>query len=362
MKIRNICAFLLVAAAAAACIRDGEHFTVHGTLTDEAGSNPGSLVYLISQDGPVDSVGIKDGKFTFSGRIDKTRQLVAMLRYPGKDPYDERFIAVFVPDAKDIYIDLDYPATVTGSPLTDEISAYQEKASEIYYERESDIGSLSINGEQERADSIYKSQMKKIADLSRETFLANTDNVLGLQAFTMLIDELGPEELEQLAASSALVKENAEIQALLEGKKKEAQTGVGAMFSDITGTSRDGSPAALSDFAGKGRWVLADFWASWCGPCMNAVGNLRALKDKYPELVLVGINVWEQDAESGPACAKEKGMDWDLIFTSGTGATDAYGIQGIPTLILFAPDGTIAERLLGEQGLEEALETHLAAE
>ena len=359
--MNNRLSVILLLAAALACTPDGERFTVHGTITDPAASTPGSMVFLVASDGPVDSVAVKDGKFSFTGQADKTKQLVAMLRYPGKDPYDERFIAVFVPDAQDIYIDLDYPETVTGSPLTDAITAYQDKATELYYEHESDIGSLAMSGEQEKADSIYKAQMKKITDLSRETYLANTDNVLGLQAFTMLTQELDAAELEELAMSSELVSGNPEVQALLATKKKAAQTGAGAMFMEISGTSKDGSPVALSDFAGKGEWVLADFWASWCGPCMNAIETLRSLKDEYAGkgLRLVGVNVWERDETSGPACAKEKDMSWDIIYTSGTEATEAYGIEGIPTLILFAPDGTIAERLLGENGLEAALEKHL---
>lgn len=220
MKFRQLTASLLVCALALSCAGRKERYTVHGTLTDSMASLPGSMVYLISADGPVDSAAVKDGKFTFSGEADNTIQLVAMLRYPGKDPYDERFMAVFVPDAKDIYIDLDYPETVTGSPLTDAVNAYQERVSQIYYERESDIGSLAINGEQERADSIFRAQMKKIAELSRETYLANTDNVLGLQAFTMLLDELEIEELEELVSRGGpLVKNNAYIAELLEGKK-----------------------------------------------------------------------------------------------------------------------------------------------
>ena len=52
-------------------------------------------------------------------------------------------------------------------------------------------------------------------------------------------------------------------------------------------------------------------------------------------------------------------MDWNLIFTSGNEVTEAYGIEGIPTLILFSPDGKVAERLLGEDGLEEILAKYL---
>ena len=94
---------------------------------------------------------------------------------------------------------------------------------------------------------------------------------------------------------------------------------------------------------------------------MQAIPNLRAFKEKYASkgLKLVGVNVWDSSLEKGVACAKDKEMDWDIIFTSGNKAAETYGVDGIPTLILIAPDGTIVERLLGEEGLEEALARHL---
>ena len=90
---------------------------------------------------------------------------------------------------------------------------------------------------------------------------------------------------------------------------------------------------------------------------MQAISKLRDYKELYSSkgLRIVGVNVWESDPAKGIACAKEKEMDWDIIFTSDHTATENYGVEGIPTLILIAPDGTIAERFLGEEGLENAL-------
>ena len=361
MKFRTPLALALLLALAA-CNRPATRYTVSGTVQDTLASLPGSMVYLIDADGPVDSVAVSKGTFQFKGHIDRTKQLVAMLHFPERDRYDDRFIVAFVPDAEHISINLDYPATVTGSPLTDAIMKYREQVLEFYYEHETDIGSFTMNGEVEAADSIYKAQLGKIDDLSRETYLANTDNVLGKQALTQLFDDLEASELEELMAKgSDFIKNDADLNSLLKIKKNAKASGIGAQFIEIEGSGIDGTPARLSDFAGKGSWVLADFWASWCGPCMNAIPDLREMRDKYASkgLVVVGVNVWENNPADGPACAKEKEMDWNLIFTTGTGATEAYGIEGIPTLILFAPDGTIAERLLGGEGLAEALAKHL---
>ena len=94
---------------------------------------------------------------------------------------------------------------------------------------------------------------------------------------------------------------------------------------------------------------------------MRAIPGLRELRDKYASkgLVVVGINVWERREGAGQECAAEKDMDWNLIFTSGSETTQSYGIQAIPSFVLFAPDGTIADRLLGDEGLAEMVGKHL---
>ncbi|MCR5325193.1 MAG: AhpC/TSA family protein [Bacteroidales bacterium] len=355
----NILAIAALAILVCSCTSREQRFTVRGNITDSLAFQPGSIVYLISKEGPVDSCAVSPkGTFTFKGDQDKTRQLVTMLQFPGRDLYDERFLASFVPDAETITIDLDYPATVTGSPLTDAVNDFVEKVTELYYEHETNIGSLTMGGFYEAADSIIRVRTARINDLSRETFLAHTDDVLGMQAFMNLCSDMDIDQLEELLPQAAdFIRENEEIQQILERKRAAAATAPGSMYIDITGTKADGTPVALSEFAGKGQYVLVDFWASWCGPCMQAIGNLRTYKEKYAGkgLRIVGVNVWESNPEKGITCAKEKEMDWDIIYTSDHTATENYGVEGIPTLILIAPDGKIAERFLGEEGLENAL-------
>lgn len=355
----KILALAAIAALICSCTSGEQRFTVRGNVTDSLAFQPGSLVYLIGEDGPIDSCAVSQkGTFTFKGEIDKTRQLVAMLRFPGRDRYDDRFLASFVPDAEHITIDLDYPATVTGSPLTDAINDFVEKVSDIYYEHETNIGSLTMGGSYEAADSIIRARTAKINDYSRETFLAHTDDALGKQAFMNMCSDMDAAGLEELLPQAAeFIRDDEDVQRIMKQKRAASATAPGARFIDVTGTRADGSPVALSEFAGKGQYVLVDFWASWCGPCMQAISKLRDYKELYSSkgLRIVGVNVWESDPAKGIACAKEKEMDWDIIFTSDHTATENYGVEGIPTLILIAPDGTIAERFLGEEGLENAL-------
>lgn len=134
----------------------------------------------------------------------------------------------------------------------------------------------------------------------------------------------------------------------------EQETEVGRMFKDMTGIAPDGKSVSLSDFVGKGSYVLADFWASWCGPCKAEMPHVIELYERYRNkgLHLIGITV-DDTPEKSDAVVKEKGLSFPQIYESKPRST--YGIMAIPYTILFAPDGTILAR-----GLLPMVEKELA--
>lgn len=105
----------------------------------------------------------------------------------------------------------------------------------------------------------------------------------------------------------------------------------------------DGKPVRLSDFVGKGNYVLADFWASWCGPCIAEMPHVVELYERYKEkgLQVIGITVDDMPEKSN-AVIKEKGIVFPQLFETKPKST--YGVLAIPYTILFAPDGTIIAR------------------
>jgi thiol-disulfide isomerase/thioredoxin len=126
----------------------------------------------------------------------------------------------------------------------------------------------------------------------------------------------------------------------------------GAMFTDFTVTQPDGQDVSLSDYVGKGKYVLVDFWASWCGPCRRAMPLIKALYEEYnPKgLDVLGVLVWDEVEDSKKAIEEEK-APWPQILNTQRVATDLYAINGIPHLIFFAPDGTILKRGLPDDEL-----------
>ena len=122
------------------------------------------------------------------------------------------------------------------------------------------------------------------------------------------------------------------------------------MFVDFKGKDLNDKEVALSNYVGKGKYVLVDFWASWCGPCRAEIPNLIELAKKYGKknFMVLGVNVWDSKPQFLNSL-KHEGIKYEQIFMETNEATELYGIQGIPQIILFAPDGTIVARdLRGE--------------
>ncbi len=146
----------------------------------------------------------------------------------------------------------------------------------------------------------------------------------------------------------------------VEAAEKEKATAVGTMFTDFE-VECDGKTQKLSDFVGKGQYVLVDFWASWCGPCRAEIPNLIDVYNKYKDknLNVLGVTVSDR-VEDSKGAIEELGINYPQIMgEQSTTAADLYGVMGIPHIILFGPDGTILARDLRGELIEITVKQHL---
>lgn len=167
------------------------------------------------------------------------------------------------------------------------------------------------------------------------------------------------EEFEKFVNGNKFWRENDKVKSVLTIMEVKKATSEGKMFADFS-AEYEGATAKLSDYVGKGNYVLVDFWASWCGPCKMEIPNLINVYNKYKEkgLVVLGVATWDEPKNTLKAI-EELGIPYPQMLNAQRAGSDAYGIQGIPQIILFGPDGTILKRDLRGEAIDKTIGEYL---
>jgi peroxiredoxin len=137
---------------------------------------------------------------------------------------------------------------------------------------------------------------------------------------------------------------------------------LGAKFPDFSEKDLDGKPLSVAQY--KGKVVLIDFWATWCGPCVAELPNvLKAYEDYHPKgFEIVGISL-DSDEQKTRAFVKERKMSWPQYF-DGKGwdnkLAGQYGVHAIPATYLLDAEGRVIGRDLRGEDLTKAVAKALA--
>ena len=350
----NLLIFTAVAAfAAVACgpkVSDKTAF--EGTFEANA---PQEVNIKIKELGIDTTVTVTDGKFAVE--LPATKNALATLTVGSTK-------VRFVPDGTPLTANVKENGDVEVVSKTPSISiqerknAFETALNEIETKTQARLDSLGKAGDIVVRTKIYKDYDAATTDCNRRLFEENKDNCLGAMALNMLQYNLDLVQVDSmlnlLDPSLAETQTVSMLRKAVDAKKNTAE---GKMFTDF-----DIDGVKLSDYVGKGKYVLVDFWASWCGPCKREIPNIKKVYDKYAgkDFDVLSVAVWDQPQASIDT-AKAYGVNWNEIINAQTIPTSLYGIQGIPHIILFGPDGIILKRDLRGEGIEEEVAKYVAA-
>ena len=239
---------------------------------------------------------------------------------------------------------------------TETVDQFNQTVSEIQAD-----AALSDEEKEDKIQASYDETVVKLSDDGLEMLRKYPSGELAVTVLKNISSMLEPAELaEAISLVEGAAAEDEYVKQLVALSNAKSATAEGKMFTDFTvvqdESDPEGSKVSLSDYVGKGKYVLVDFWASWCGPCKQELPNIAAVYNKYKgdDFDVLSIAVWDDPADTKVA-AEEEGITWSQIINAQQVPTDIYGIEGIPHIILFGPDGTILKRDLRGDNIEAAV-------
>lgn len=347
---------------------------IKGTLNFKEPGEKAFLSYRKGDDRINDSTEIKNGQFAFKGKIVEPTLANLSVRFAPKEgekrPRMDRMQIFLEPGniqvkAKD---SLKF-AVVSGSKAQKEYEAYNkllvpyDKQQETFgprYEKFSkekdEAGMKSI---QDEYQAMLKDKNEKVV---KPYIDAHSSSPIVLNILNSYVGyDIDPVAVEPLYDHLSATNRNSPSGKALKNRIETAKkTAVGAYAMNFTQNDTLGKPISLSDF--KGKYVLLDFWASWCGPCRaenpNVVKAFNQYKDK--NFTVLGVSL-DQDGKHQAwmdAIHKDE-LTWthvsDLKFWDNAVAKQ-FGIRAIPQNLLIDPNGKIIAKNIRGEELNKKLE------
>lgn len=215
--------------------------------------------------------------------------------------------------------------------------------------------STTTQTRKEEIEKMFNDAQEKFAVEAKKFVNENTDNIVGAYIFANIYNNYENEEVDALMAQAgAEFKGDKNVKRIVEVLEKSKLRAVGRKYTDFAQPDKDGNMHKLSEYVSKSKYLLVDFWASWCGPCRAEMPNVKAAYEKYHAkgFEVLGVSL-DNNKDKWLNAIKTLGLPWQhLSDLKGweCEASGMYGVQGIPCTMLIAQDGTIvATDLRGEE-------------
>ena len=349
----------------AACSQKSENaYTITGTAE---GTQDGDTVFICEMQGyfnmvPTDTAIIKDGKFEFSGECEGATLRWLMPIHAG----EPTTMAQFILEKGDIKAELikgEGKSKIEGGPNGKLYDEFEEECGKIGQQMDEpwQVTSDSTKSEVERqaAQAKLDSLQKVMVAYQKQFIIDHVPSACSDMLFGFCSFNFSEEDNEEILKLFGEKQPNFPVyKSIMEEKNAQEATAIGHEYTDLKMDDPKGKSMNISDYVGKNKYVLIDFWASWCGPCRAEMPTVVEAYTKFHDkgFEVVGVSL-DNEKDAWVKAIAELKMPWPQMSDLKGWESEAcavYHVQAIPANVLVDEQGNIiAKDLRGEDLLNK---------